>query len=342
MPLSFGEFEGMIAPLALFYMVHGATVRSRVFGWAIFLTSFFGVVTSGSRGGYISFLIGLSAFVLLWAVRSVRVKGAGSLAPALIGVSVVVGLFVLFGLVMFWHRAHVMVLGGGETAASDNGRSMQWAMAIPKILMRPLTGWGAGQSGRVIGGTQASGIPSVDSYALTALVDFGIPGFVFFFGMGVIGWFSEPSAISPIRRCRESGWRRGVFARPFTFYRFYLSQWENHLPFFLLVACTDVAPACGRRAQARRKQGRTRIQGFAPTACGFGGLGSGSGPWRSAVSCAPVWRRSIVCATKTEQGRRHGYGQENPQSTISRNIFQRLPLVDRIRHLEPVPARPFR
>jgi hypothetical protein len=253
-PLSFGEFEGMVAPLGLFYMVHGASVRSRVFGWAIFLTSFFGVVTSGSRGGYISFLFGLSAFVLLWAVRSVRVKGAGSLAPALIGVSVVVGLCVLFGLVMFWHRAHVMVLGGGETAASDNGRSMQWAMAIPKIFMRPLTGWGAGQSGNVIGYIQASGIPSVDSYALTVLVDFGIPGFVFFFGMGVVGLIF--GAFRYLTDPTVQGELAGAVAcslGAFTFYRFYLSQWENHLPFFLLVACMMWllhAAAERRRAEA--------------------------------------------------------------------------------------------
>ena len=47
----------------------------------------------------------------------------------------------------------------------------------PKILARPLTGYGWGMSGEVVGFYNAAGVPSVDSFALTLLIDMGIPGF---------------------------------------------------------------------------------------------------------------------------------------------------------------------
>ncbi len=42
-------------------------------------------------------------------------------------------------------------------------------------------------SGDVIGYYTAGGIPSVDSYILTLLVETGIPGFLFFFGIIACG-----------------------------------------------------------------------------------------------------------------------------------------------------------
>ena len=71
------------------------------------------------------------------------------------------------GLVFFWGRLHNVVLGGGDTAASDDARLIQWELAKWHIADNPITGHGIAMGAYVIGYYTASPIPSVDSYILT-------------------------------------------------------------------------------------------------------------------------------------------------------------------------------
>ena len=94
-------------------------------------------------------------------------------------------------------------------------------------------------SGEVVGFYNAAGVPSVDSFALTLLIDMGIPGFLFYFGMIAFGLWAT------VRSYLSSWTARGAIAGPlacsllaYGFYRFYLSQTENQTLFYVLVGFT--------------------------------------------------------------------------------------------------------
>ena len=83
-----------------------------------------GVFVSGSRGAYIGFLGSTAAFAAVWSVRK-ALNNRASLAPALVGLTAAMSFAVVIGLIMFWGRAHNMVLGGAAEAASTQGRWVQ-------------------------------------------------------------------------------------------------------------------------------------------------------------------------------------------------------------------------
>ena len=128
-----------------------------------------------------------------------------------------------------------MVFGGGETAGSTDARVIQWELAKPHILSNPITGHGQGTAGDVIG-FMSGNFTSVDSYVLTLLVEVGVPGFMFFFGMIACGiWIGLRQYLTNPNRWAALGGPIACSLIAFAVYRLALSQRENHTLFFLLV-----------------------------------------------------------------------------------------------------------
>jgi O-antigen ligase len=239
--IGFAEFETMITPVAYALMLHGRSLRMRAFGAVLIVLSFAANLCSGSRGGLVGVLAATAYFTAIWVVRSVKFKPR-NLAPVVVATVGALLLAIAIPLILFWPRAHNMVLGGGGEAASDEGRRIQWMMGIPHILSNPITGHGFGLGGTIIG-WQAPGslFPSVDSGILSMLVEIGIPGTIFFFGMpavacwrGLQRYVSDPSFGGAI-----SG---GISATMVSFLVIttVLSQHDNYSFLMTLVACMTV------------------------------------------------------------------------------------------------------
>lgn len=75
-----------------------------------------------------------------------------------------------------------MVWGGGDTAASTASRGAQYDMGIPMILKAPW-GHGAGTSGSTLGFVSPAGIQTIDTYYLAIGLEYGLIGFVVYYGM---------------------------------------------------------------------------------------------------------------------------------------------------------------
>ena len=71
-PLSFGEFEMMIAPLGWYFLVHASGTRRRLLGVAVTAACLVGIFASGSRGAYMGIFAAFLAFIVLWIVRNAR------------------------------------------------------------------------------------------------------------------------------------------------------------------------------------------------------------------------------------------------------------------------------
>ena len=73
-PLSFGEFEAMVAPFGAFFLLHAAHWRGRVFGFIVLACAVVSLFCSGARGGTIGFLIAMPILFILWLIRHSRGK----------------------------------------------------------------------------------------------------------------------------------------------------------------------------------------------------------------------------------------------------------------------------
>ncbi len=129
---------------------------------------------------------------------------------------------------------HDMVLGGAAQAGSTEARYGQWIAAIPFIKSNPITGHGFGLGGYVIDS-------SIDSYVLSLLIETGIPGLMFFAGLLLIPvWFGLRNYLSDVS---EAGAAAGAVACSFVAFtsnRLVLSQKENHMLIFSLLAIVVV------------------------------------------------------------------------------------------------------
>jgi O-antigen ligase len=237
--LSFAEFEAMVAPLALTFLIHGRRLFDKVFGAVVAVACLAGIFVSGSRGGYLAFLIATATLVTLFVIRS-RLFQPRSLAAPIFGVFGASGAVLIVGAIIFVGRIHKMVLGGGATAYSNDSRRIQWQMGWPKIMDNPVTGHGYDLAGDIVGYAPAPGLPpSVDSFLLALLTEAGVPSALFFFGMCFYSvWVG---ARQYLRDRTLGGALAGGLAcsiTGFTAYRFYLAQRENMTLLFILVGCT--------------------------------------------------------------------------------------------------------
>ena len=242
--LSFAEFEAMVAPLGAYFVLHGRDRREQILGLSSIMSALVAIFCSGSRGGWVSLLVAMPIMAFVWVVRHSKlnphslVSGIGALFFAL-------GTTFTFLLVLFWQRANRMVFG-----YDDGDRWLQWEMALPHIQSNPITGHGMGSSGKIIGYGVESGMPSVDSYVITLLVENGVPGCLLFFGAIAIAiWIGLRVYLSDRDPRGTLGSALACSLIAFATYRTALSQTENHPLVFVIIGLIFVM---GRLAYDRR------------------------------------------------------------------------------------------
>jgi O-antigen ligase len=232
--LSFGEFEIIVIPIGLFFLLHRETLFERVLGAAVAFGGIVGIFCSGSRGGFVGVIVSVAVFVIFYSIRK-AVSSKGSLVPAISGLFGIIGFGCVIALLMLSHQAHDMVLGGAAQASSTDARYLQWAAGSPFIKSNPITGHGFGLGGIIIG------LGQIDSYILSLVVETGIPGLVFFVGLLVLPvWYGLRNYLSDMS---ESGALAGALACSFIGFamnRLVLSQKENHMLIFSLLAIVIV------------------------------------------------------------------------------------------------------
>ena len=185
-PLSLGEFLALMAPVA-FALAILEKKLGRKLCWGLCLALIFGgAAATASRGALLAIAFALAVSGAFCAFRLMRTAGAWRFKPA-------AGLLASLALL----ASPVLAIGawqviagepGQSTARSSQGRIDQIEQAWPKIVKRPIGGYGSGRAARVLGfwGTTLT----VDNYYLSLALDLGLPGpvtlAVVFLGMGVL------------------------------------------------------------------------------------------------------------------------------------------------------------
>jgi O-antigen ligase len=232
-PLSFGEFEIIVIPIGLFFLLHREMLFERALGGAVSFGGIVGIFCSGSRGGFVGVIVSVAVFVAFYSIHK-AMNTRGSLVPAISALLGIIGFGCVIGAIMLSHSVHDMVLGGAGQQSSTDGRYLQWAAGMPFIKSNPVTGHGFGQGGEVIEMGQ-------DSYILSLLLETGVPGLIFFVGLLVLPvWYGLRNYLSDMS---ESGALGGALACSFVGFimnRLVLSQKENHMLIFSLLALVIV------------------------------------------------------------------------------------------------------
>jgi hypothetical protein len=149
-PLSFGEFQIIVIPIGLFFLLHRETLVDRLLGGAVAFGGIVGIICSGSRAGFVGVIASVAVFVAFYSIRK-AVSSKGSLAPAIAGLLGIIGFGCVIGAILLFHQVHDMVLGGTAQSSSTDARYIQWAAGTPfiKQIRSPgtVSGWGASLSG---------------------------------------------------------------------------------------------------------------------------------------------------------------------------------------------------
>ncbi|MEI6418064.1 MAG: O-antigen ligase family protein, partial [Sphingomonadales bacterium] len=186
--LYYAEYLAMMFPLMLHFVL-----KTRVFGYRMLLIlGMMAMVVvmylTNARSAMVGLLLTVVIYPFFWVWRGRR-RNPGSITSMSILMMYPAGLVAVAMLVLFWPRAHVAVLGGGQHQASSEAREVQWVMGMPKVLKAPL-GHGTGTAAEVLGFSNGAGEITIDTYYLSILLEYGLLGLPVFIALfGVPMWY---------------------------------------------------------------------------------------------------------------------------------------------------------
>ncbi len=171
-PLSLGEYLAMSAPLALAFAASARMNRWRLFWTLALIATIAGAAATNSRGALIALAISGSMITMIAAKRYLMRPRSSRVLP----VAGVVGLIMLVASPVVAAGAYILVTGkgGASTTNSSQSRIEQIEQALPKIMKRPVGGYGAGRAARVLGYWGRT--LTIDNYYLSLALDYGMPG----------------------------------------------------------------------------------------------------------------------------------------------------------------------
>ncbi len=184
--LGLSEFLALCTPFAL-HFVFGANYKlvTRALAAAAIPLILYGILLTDSRLGFVGFLISCVMYGFFRGALEWRQHRASLWGPAL--VLSYPAVFVMFVLAIFnVQRLRVMTLGGGKTQASTLARQEQWHRGIPMVFKHP-QGFGIGRGADALDYRNLGGNMTIDTYWLLTALDYGVIGFLVFYGMILTG-----------------------------------------------------------------------------------------------------------------------------------------------------------
>jgi O-antigen ligase len=249
-PLSLGEHMAFVAPFALALAARAKDSRVRWLWGAAFALILLGAFATNSRGAALGMTIALGFMAAIFTVRFFRRPRAARFRPV-IGLATAL---MLLASPVIAVGTYAMISGKGGVSASNSTQSRldQMEQAWPKILKRPVLGYGAGRSSRILGFWGQT--LTIDNYYLTLALDFGFPGPLAFIAMlaafGITALkraAAAPPAMTTIYLACAASASATLISRTIT------SQTGNLAMIFVLIAAFAGAQAASKAR--RRKTG---------------------------------------------------------------------------------------
>lgn len=263
-PLGLAEFIALALPFAM----HFSTARfSQLIRGAAIVSipvMFYGCYLTDAKLGMVGSLVGILLYGFATAYRNWRANKSNLIAAAFL-YAYPAGMCAIFAALMFVGRFKNLILGDGSHANSTDARFTQYTMGFEKILHWPF-GYGPGMSGEALGfGRSLSGMITVDTYYLTVALEYGILGFIVYYGMFAIAIFEGGRRIvkqPPHNEDRSFLLPLTVSLAAFVVIKSVFSQQDNHPVIFMMLGAvvaliatyrrTSIAAIPGKKARTRR------------------------------------------------------------------------------------------
>lgn len=149
---------------------------------------------------------------------------------------------------MFIGRLRNMFWGNGSEQSSTDARVAQLTIGLPKVLSHH-QGYGIGMGGETLG-FRPFGRMTIDNYYLSIALEYGVIGFVIFYGMFAAAIYYCASATAKHRfQSRNFGFLTaiGISLLTFVVIKSSFSEQDNHPLIFMMLG---MAMALCARAQA--------------------------------------------------------------------------------------------
>ena len=182
--LGLSEFMALVYPFIVYILVNRGSFVLRVAAGLSLPVTFLVVLLTGSRLGVVGCLLSTCLYPAFVGLRGWR-RDKGSLFAPAVSLAYPVLFAAAVGSTFFIGRLKAHVWGSGAQAGSTNSRLDQIRMGLPKIIHNPL-GYGIGRGADTLG-YQPYGFLTIDSYYLLIALEYGVVGFLLFYGAIVLG-----------------------------------------------------------------------------------------------------------------------------------------------------------
>lgn len=248
--LTFAEYLALTTPFVLYFLFRARSIITMAIWAAADLALLVVIFLSTARLGVIGWLTAHGFFIMFWAFKRWRSNKADLIGPAL-SIAFPTALVLLVVGINTVDAIHNRTVGGGSTSYSDDGRRIQFGMAPPVIAKNPF-GYGSGQGSGALGYVAPSGLLTVDSYLLTIVLDYGILGFLAYYGVMLTAIIN--GARASLEEEDDSSdnvsFSLAVSTAILVFLtaKLVLSQEDNHAVYFFLLGMS-----CAIQSQTRRR-----------------------------------------------------------------------------------------
>jgi hypothetical protein len=179
--ITLAEYIALILPFVIYNMLCAARLRIRLAAFLTLIFTAYVILLTNSRSGVIGLIISVMLSLLYWGAMKWRHNKTSIIGPAIVFSYPITGAAVLAA-TFFVGRLHRLVWGGGAYANSTAARGTQLQMGLPKVFHHPW-GYGIGEGAKTLGFYVQSGFLTIDNYYLDIALEYGIIGFLLFYGL---------------------------------------------------------------------------------------------------------------------------------------------------------------
>jgi hypothetical protein len=235
--LGMAEFIALALPFVLHFALSHRALLVRIVAGATVPLLIYVVLETQSRLGMVGSIMSLALYFAFWAMIRWRRNPEDLFGPLIVFATPFV-LGAVLAATFLVRRLRTKVWGTGATQASDASRDAQIEMGLPLIMRNPI-GHGPGQAAEVLQFRGGGGILTIDNYWLSIGLEYGVIGFIAFYGMIALGIIF--SALYALRYARQGSAEFDLFIpisvslANFIVIKLVFSQPDNHPLIFMLL-----------------------------------------------------------------------------------------------------------
>jgi hypothetical protein len=234
--LGLSEFLAFTIPFVIHFLRPEFNWKLRLAALLSIPTFVFVIVISQSRLGLVGAIVTLLVSIFVWAFRRRTADKGNPLWTGILAAYPVIFILIVSS-TFFVGRIRARVWGNGPQQFSNQSRIEQYNLGVPKILSHPW-GYGIGKGNEALGFIDVSGSMTIDSYYLLIGLEYGILGFLLYYGLFLFAvYLAAKKSLSPAPLEGENALLipAGIALLNFIVVKSVFAQPDNHAIVFMIL-----------------------------------------------------------------------------------------------------------